>query len=327
MKNEPNANNTGNTGNTGKPTKFQLRIDVAALDAALEPLARQALSGGPKPDGRGLPNGTDLEVVESMLSQFIVTLLARLLVEDVNGATIDSSDVPHEAACMRARGIVLDVSKKLGYGGGLMFKVDAKRAAKIFQVKVHRTVNYRKALRSFRDRYDNEVMMSRLAGETFFGPKVLDSFICTAKYGNMYGVIVTELVHGKTLADWLDQNSSDKRRATVKDQIAARIKQMHEAGIFHNNLNDENIVVTTSKDPLQKIMFTDFEHATLSSSASKVADLGNEEQQHRDFSILRYMEYAKDGDLPKLRNDSRVSSDALVRDVILRAFASGVLAM
>ena len=57
------------------------------------------------------------------------------------------------------------------------------------------------------------------------------------------GYMVTELVEGETLRDWLKHSPPLERRLAVIRQVIEALRAAHEAGIVHRDLKPANIMV------------------------------------------------------------------------------------
>ena len=66
--------------------------------------------------------------------------------------------------------------------------------------------------------------------------------ICTL-YDIGHNYLVTELVEGETLRDWMRHSPTEERRIEIARQVLEALRAAHEAGIIHRDLKPENIMV------------------------------------------------------------------------------------
>jgi len=104
---------------------------------------------------------------------------------------------------------------------------------KAFDPRLHREIAIKIAAERFSARFDREVR----AVATLNHPN-----ICTIHdVGPNY--LVTELVEGETLRDWLGRGPSIERSLEVARQVLEALRAAHRAGIVHRDLKPENIMV------------------------------------------------------------------------------------
>ena len=66
--------------------------------------------------------------------------------------------------------------------------------------------------------------------------------ICTL-YDVGHNYLVTELVEGETLRNWMRHAPAEERRIEIAKQVLEALRAAHEAGIIHRDLKPENIMV------------------------------------------------------------------------------------
>jgi len=119
---------------------------------------------------------------------------------------------------------------------------------KAFDPRLHREVAIKVALERFSERFDREVR----AIATLNHPN-----ICTIHdVGPNY--LVTELVDGETLRDWLRSAHPLERNLEIARQVLEALRAAHHADIVHRDLKPENVMVRS--DGIVKVL--DFGLAT-----------------------------------------------------------------
>src|SRR5438105_3197455 len=104
---------------------------------------------------------------------------------------------------------------------------------KAFDPRLHREIAIKIAAERFSERFDREVR----AVATLNHPN-----ICTIHdVGPNY--LVTELVEGETLRDWLRRAPPIERSLEIARQVLEALRAAHHAGIVHRDLKPENIMV------------------------------------------------------------------------------------
>jgi serine/threonine protein kinase len=94
-----------------------------------------------------------------------------------------------------------------------------------------------------RELFELEVATAKLAGLHGFGPLVIDNFICAGPEGAV-GVLIMERIHGLTLKMAMVTEPLEQRRNDMFNSALHAIEQMHDAGVFHQDLHSQNIMIT-----------------------------------------------------------------------------------
>ena len=90
----------------------------------------------------------------------------------------------------------------------------------------------------------NEIDISQKMGEMNIGPKLYDYYMCQPDMNKISIFIVMEWMTEGSLNNWLQNNKLTKAQ---ENSILKKIKKMHEVGILHADLHDQNILVTKRK--------------------------------------------------------------------------------
>jgi serine/threonine protein kinase len=94
----------------------------------------------------------------------------------------------------------------------------------------------------------NEIDISKKMGEMNIGPKLYDYYMCQPDMDKITVFIIMEWMTEGTLNNWRQNN----KLSTVQEAtILKKIKQMHEVGIVHADLHDQNIFVTKKKSKVE----------------------------------------------------------------------------
>lgn len=202
----------------------------------------------------------------------------------------DSKDIA--TACLDLHSGKKSKSKSLNLGAGYFggtFAIDSKRCLKMVKIDNQKDI----------DLFNQEVKMMRLAAAKApgVGPGVFDSFPCLQEVsGELVGLIVMERIDGVDLREWLnktrregDKNENakkvaDKKISMVKERLEKAIGKLHAAGIFHHDLHEGNVIVT-SKGDMPRII--DFGFASESMVIDYSVFFGQDKDRHRDYRILK----------------------------------------
>ena len=90
----------------------------------------------------------------------------------------------------------------------------------------------------------NEIDITKKMGDIDIGPKLYDYYICQPDMNKISIFMVMEWMTEGSLNNWLQNNKLTK---TQEKSIVNKIKQMHDAGILHADIHDQNILVTKRK--------------------------------------------------------------------------------
>ncbi|MBV8842426.1 MAG: protein kinase [Bryobacterales bacterium] len=155
----------------------------------------------------------------------------RMLAEDSGGKILDE---PATLTAVVAPGSQLGpyrVEAPLGAGGmGEVFRAIDTRLGRAVAIKTCRE--------QFSERFHREVRaISSLNHPHICTLYDVGSLPCGAAY------IVTELVQGETLGDWLRHSPTLGRRLVVIGQVIEALGAAHKAGIIHRDLKPANIMV------------------------------------------------------------------------------------
>jgi predicted Ser/Thr protein kinase len=314
-------------------------VNVAALEAALAPIARAVLAdlkgskgskgvkgaegvkGAKGADGvkgvKGAGSNDDefIKVLSGMFHKLVVEQLMRASVEHINRIDIAFGDQP-EVACLRGK--KLRVTAPLGEGAfGRVYAMGAKMAVKIATLQRPRK---QESIQALQDAFENEVAMGRKAHGLGIGPRVIDAFVCASPHNALYGIIVMERVNGKQLNRWM-AGAKPVQVAALRDKLYTMLETMHAAGLYHNDLHTENVMVTPSGKPV----IIDFGFATGTADGRRRVLTRHDAKRHRDFWVLRIMEEDRGGKEGRDKEGVVGAVSIMVREVLRRAVASGVI--
>ena len=90
----------------------------------------------------------------------------------------------------------------------------------------------------------NEIDISQKMGEMNIGPKLYDYYMCQPDMNKISIFMVMEWMTEGSLNNWLQNNKLTKAQ---ENSILKKIQKMHEVGIVHADLHDQNILVTKRK--------------------------------------------------------------------------------
>tara|TARA_B100001248_G_C27377998_1_gene455369 strand:+ start:132 stop:1043 length:912 start_codon:yes stop_codon:yes gene_type:complete len=94
----------------------------------------------------------------------------------------------------------------------------------------------------------NEIDITKKMGEINIGPKLHDYYICQPDMNKISIFMIMEWMTEGSLNNWLQNNKLTKSQET---SILKKIKKMHEAGIVHADIHDQNIFVTKKKSKFE----------------------------------------------------------------------------
>lgn len=220
-------------------------IDVTSTRKAVRDLVDWCLSDSPPSDF--LAQGTGASARGSSLSR---RLLARRLLEPyvteayhmsvaraVRAIVRKHDGTPRGAveACIADRDAAGRRRFALASAGqgayGKVYRLDKKRAAKLVLIEGRG--------------FEREADLARRAAEMGIAPAFYSVVsCCSADTGVCYAIIVMEALD-ITLGDWLRSPAaySLEKRERMRDAVAAKLRRMHRAGIFHNDLHSDNIMI------------------------------------------------------------------------------------
>ena len=93
----------------------------------------------------------------------------------------------------------------------------------------------------------NEIEITKKMGDIKIGPKLYDSYVCQPDMNKLSVFIVMEWMTEGSLGNWL-QNKLTKSQ---ENGILKKVEKMHEMGIVHADLHQENILVTKNKSKVE----------------------------------------------------------------------------
>lgn len=150
-----------------------------------------------------------------------------------------------------------DDAKKLKYIGsgeyGSIYKLDDKTCIKF--INITHTLNNLKYVDFLK-----EVNMSTIAGSIGVAPKIYDTYVCiNDEDSTCYGIIYMEFIQGITLTNYLDKIHTQNNKNKLRKLLEEKIIKLHNAGIMHNDLHSDNVmVILDSNDQLKDIKMIDF---------------------------------------------------------------------
>lgn len=300
-------------------------LDIPIIDAALQPIIESVLADMKKGKLRPLQDNEKadedvdegISIATTMLKSLIQYSVEHSILQNINEAEIPFSSKP-EVDCLAAK--KLKVRKKLGSGAyGNVFSVNAKTAVKVLSMR-----NHSPGVDGQRVAFLGEVEMGRKAHALGVGPKIIDAFVCAARHKEHHGIIIMSLVRGPNLSTWTETATAAKASA-MRAKVEALVQRMHKGGLFHNDLHASNIIVTKNSVP----MFVDFAFARNDPKQDQRWNdyNGGKNKRHRDFDVLNGIK-AGGSERDRWRErESKQSIATIVRHVVLRAVASGVLSI
>jgi tRNA A-37 threonylcarbamoyl transferase component Bud32 len=148
-----------------------------------------------------------------------------------------------------------DAPKMEYIGGGeygKIFKIDENRCVKFINIsEVLHNLSYID--------FQNEVEISKIAGELGVGPKIYDTYVCVNDANSTcYGIIYMEYVKGVTLTDFLYKYYSKGNVATIRRLLEEKINKLHNAGILHSDLHSDNVMVIMQGSEVKDVVIIDF---------------------------------------------------------------------
>lgn len=94
----------------------------------------------------------------------------------------------------------------------------------------------------------NEIEITKKMGDMNIGPKLYDSYVCQPDMNRISVFIVMEWMTEGSLGNWLQNNKLTKSQ---ENSILKKVEKMHELGIVHADLHQENILVTKNKSKVE----------------------------------------------------------------------------
>ena len=107
-----------------------------------------------------------------------------------------------------------------------------------------------------------ELFIAQIASEGGIGPAVYDAWICTPdteqpalswfpKSGPIF-CMIQQRVEAPTLAKWLTSVCDDRKQAFayMMNLVLEAVKRMHQLGIHHGDLTEDNVMVVANQDIL-----------------------------------------------------------------------------
>jgi serine/threonine protein kinase len=98
--------------------------------------------------------------------------------------------------------------------------------------------------------FEDEVAVSKKAGELGISPRVCDSWVC-----DEHGYILMKRVFGKTLFDVLKNAPTLHKTQQLKARALVKLKKAHDNGLLHRDIHSLNIMV---KEHTGEVMFLDW---------------------------------------------------------------------
>ena len=178
----------------------------------------------------------------------------RILIHEVNHLVYKHIQNENELVkCLKNP----DDAQKLKYIGsgeyGSIYKLDDKTCIKF--INITQTLNNLKYVDFLK-----EVNMSTIAGSIGVAPKIYDTYVCiNDEDSTCYGIIYMEFIQGITLTNYLDKIHSQNNKNKLRKLLEEKIIKLHTAGIMHNDLHSDNVmVILDSNDQLKDIKMIDF---------------------------------------------------------------------
>ncbi len=136
---------------------------------------------------------------------------------------------------------------------GSIYKLDEKRCIKF--INITNTISNLKYVDFLK-----ELKMSQIAGSINVGPKIYDSYVCINDADSTcYGIIYMEFIQGTTLSQYLYKYHSKDKKIKLRKMLEEKIVKLHNAGIMHNDLHSDNImVILDNNEELKDVKIIDF---------------------------------------------------------------------
>jgi eukaryotic-like serine/threonine-protein kinase len=148
----------------------------------------------------------------------------------------DSGPAPADSAITLNAGTQLGpyrIERLLGKGGmGEVFRAADTRLGRPVAIKI--------SAQEFSERFEREAR----AISALNHPHICTLYdVGTLPSGS--GFLVTELVEGESLTDWLKRSPEPKQCVVIAEQVLEALRAAHGAGILHRDLKPANIMVRT----------------------------------------------------------------------------------
>jgi tRNA A-37 threonylcarbamoyl transferase component Bud32 len=131
-----------------------------------------------------------------------------------------------------------------------------------------------------------EIMIQKKAGDLGIAPKV----ITWNRDGNSF---IMEYIDGMTLSDYLESNDLDSMdKLEFKDSLRKLISTLHHNNIYHNDLNQDNILITRD----HRIYIIDYGLSTEYPIDVEDNVCSEDDENLSDFVDLKYINELIDGD-------------------------------
>lgn len=237
-----------------------LKIDLSSLRNKIDAMVNEYYSLKKKPVVKDIDK--ESMWIKDMITPYVENSIINLElkgIEQINvSERVNIEDYNHTSVrknCIKTKGYKIE--KSLGEYSDKFLLQDGRVA----KVKLLSLWQY-KQKDEMKSTIKNEFNICKKVEKLNIGPKVFDSFICSNnKDTHAFKVIVTEYIKGMSLREWIDSNPRMSERKRVADIITQKMNLMHENGIIHNYLHENNIIVKIYNKKVEDIYFTDFTDA------------------------------------------------------------------
>lgn len=156
----------------------------------------------------------------------------------------------------------IDIKKDyLGKGKyGYVYKINPNVAVKVTDlIGVYEATHKPFCKNHVKECIHEEYTLSKKAGELGVGPKIFNAFVCKVSKKEHYHIMYMELIKGVTLEDWLKKkNITQKDKNLVLDKLKAALTKLHQHNIIHEDLHDNNVMVTGNSSKNYDVKLVDF---------------------------------------------------------------------
>jgi hypothetical protein len=183
------------------------------------------------------------------------------------------SDGDDGVSCLPTR--VAKKARLVGRGAfGEVLDIGGGRAVKLTTIRSNDWLPFGISL----DLWKKEVRNATASGEMGVGPVVYDSTLCR-RSGGWVGLITMQLVDNAVTLESFRKTGSPKEVEKADQLMQAKLAQLHDAGLFHQDLHSANVVVSLrpkSKRLVQDVFILDY------GFTDSVADLKDRDRSEVD---------------------------------------------
>lgn len=176
----------------------------------------------------------------NLVSKYVVKALIQIELNKVNSLKID----------LGCSNYIKSFKSVVGRGAfGTVYKINSHECVKVVPLSGY--ARTRGVVNRLSKKIQREFEISKIAGDLGIGPKILKQHLCCAdKYGECYAIMNMQYIkQSKTFREWYQSRPSLQAIETASRILNKKIDKMHKrAGILHQDLHDENVIVITGKN-------------------------------------------------------------------------------